>query len=153
MACIPDIKLIRTDTTLDLSQKAEKNTAERSAATRVVARIYKCVRLWRHGPRRPRFQRPLAVPRGPLLKPPLPCSPHCMPPRLRRRLCSRKSMRCEDRQQSANCYVSVSFLSGHASPGRDAVEHGAVPQPFPPAQGPRDSRRQAATRGRPRYTS
>ena len=25
MTCIPDIKLIRTDTTLDLSQKAEKN--------------------------------------------------------------------------------------------------------------------------------
>ena len=34
MACISDIKLIRTDTTLDLSQKAEKNTATRSALER-----------------------------------------------------------------------------------------------------------------------
>ena len=34
MTTIPDIKLIRTDTTLDLSQKAEKNTATRSALER-----------------------------------------------------------------------------------------------------------------------
>ena len=43
MACISDIKLIRTDTTLDLSQKAEKNTATRSALERrSPAHIYIC---------------------------------------------------------------------------------------------------------------
>ena len=35
MTCIPDIKLIRTDTTLDLSQKAEKNTLQRPALERL----------------------------------------------------------------------------------------------------------------------
>ena len=43
MACISDIKLIRTDTTLDLSQKAEKNAAARTALeSRSPAHIYIC---------------------------------------------------------------------------------------------------------------
>ena len=57
MSRIPDIKLIRTDTTLDLSQKAEKNTAPKQGAEDANRRIYKHIRLWRRPSWQPHSRR------------------------------------------------------------------------------------------------